>query len=76
MEQGRVSAHASSGVRIGGLARELSYGGAVAIAASDRISVIGDLLGRWIDSPDHIVPISAPHPIAFSKTVAQGFRLR
>jgi hypothetical protein len=62
VEQGRVSAHASSGVSIGGLARELSYNGAIALAASGRVSVIGELLGRWIDSPGHIVSISAPHP--------------
>jgi hypothetical protein len=63
IEQGRVSAHANSGVSIGGLARELSYGGAVAIAASNRVSVIGELLGRWIDSSGHIVAVSAPHPL-------------
>ena len=62
VEQGAVSAHANSGISIGGLAREISYGGAVAIAASGRVSVIGELLGRWIDSPGHIVSLSAPHP--------------
>jgi hypothetical protein len=62
VEQGRVSAHANSGVSVGGLARELSYGGAVAVAASDRVSLIGELLGRWIDSPGHIVSVTAPHP--------------
>jgi hypothetical protein len=62
IEQGRVSAHANSGVSIGGLARELSYGGAVTMAASERVSVVGELLGRWIDSPGHIVQVSAPHP--------------
>jgi hypothetical protein len=63
VEHGRVSAHANSGVSIGGLARELSYGGALAIAASKRVSVIGELLGRWIDSSGHIVTVSAPHPL-------------
>ncbi len=62
LEQGRMSAHANSGVSIGGLAREVSYGGAVALAASGRVSVIGELLGRWIDSPGHIVTVAAPHP--------------
>jgi hypothetical protein len=62
VEQGRVSAHANAGASVGGLAREMSYGGAVAVAASGRLSVVGELLGRWIDSPGHIVPISAPHP--------------
>ena len=62
VEQGRVSAHANSGISIGGLARELSYGGAIALAASGRVSLIGELIGRWIDSPGHIVSVSAPHP--------------
>ena len=63
LEQGRLSAHANTGVSFGGLARELSYGGAVALAASGHVSVIGELLGRWIDSPGHIVPVTAPHPL-------------
>jgi hypothetical protein len=62
IEQGRVSAHVNSGVSIGGLARELSYGGAMALAASERVTVVGELIGRWIDSPGHIVQVSAPHP--------------
>ena len=35
---------------------------AVTYAATGRVSVIGELLGRWLDSPGHIVPVSAPHP--------------
>jgi hypothetical protein len=62
LEEGRLSAHANSGVSIGGLARELSYGGALAIAASGRVSLIGELLGRWIDTSGHIVPVTLPHP--------------
>jgi len=34
----------------------------VTYAATSRVSVIGELLGRWLDSPGHIVPVSAPHP--------------
>jgi len=62
LEQGRFSAHANAGISFGGLAREIDYAGAVALAASRRVSVIGELLGRWIDSPGHIVPVSAAHP--------------
>ena len=36
IERGGVSAHGNAGVSIGGLARELSYNGAVAVAASPR----------------------------------------
>jgi hypothetical protein len=63
LESGSVSTHVNAGVTVGGLARELSGGGAVALAATGRLTLIGELLGRWIDSPGHIVPVSAPHPL-------------
>ena len=62
LDLGRVSTHGNAGVSVGGLARELSYNGAIAIAAAPRLTVVGELLGRWIDSPGHIVPFAAPHP--------------
>lgn len=61
-ERDRVSAHANVGVSIGGLARELTYGAAIANAASPRVTVTGELLGRWIDSPGPIASMVAPHP--------------
>jgi hypothetical protein len=62
IDSGRMSAHANAGVSVGGFSREFSYGTAVTYAATGRVSVIGELLGRWLDSPGHIVPVSAPHP--------------
>lgn len=62
IDRGRTSAHANAGVSVGGLSREISYGTAMTYAATGRVSVIGELLGRWLDSPGHIVPVSAPHP--------------
>ena len=62
IDSGRMSAHANAGVSVGGFSREISYGTAVTYAATGRVSVIGELLGRWLDSPGHIVPVSAPHP--------------
>jgi hypothetical protein len=65
VEHGPASAHANAGMSFGGLTNEISYGGAVSYAASGRVSVVGELLGRWIDSPGHIVPVSVPHPRLF-----------
>jgi hypothetical protein len=62
IDRGRASAHANAGVSVGGLTRELSYGTAVTYAATGRVSVVGELLGRWLDSPGHIVSVTAPHP--------------
>jgi len=63
LEEGRMSAHINTGISFGGLAREFTYGGALALAASGRLSVVGELLGRWIDSPGNIVPVTAPNPL-------------
>ena len=62
LERGRFSTHGNAGVSVGGLAREISYGGAVAVAATTRVTLTGEVLGRWIDSAGHIVAVSAPHP--------------
>jgi len=62
IEHGRTSGHANAGISFGGLAREFSYGAAVALAATGRVTVTGELLGRWLDSFGHIMPLVAPHP--------------
>lgn len=62
LENGRLSTHANLGVAVGGLADEFSYGVAAAVAASSRVTVIGELMGRLLDTASGIVPVSAPHP--------------
>jgi len=62
LERGTVSTHANAGVSVGGLAREFDYGGALSVAASPHVSLTGELIGRWIDSPGGIVAVAAPHP--------------
>lgn len=56
---GPVTAHVDAGVSMGGLARELRYGSALEVAAAPRFTVIGEVLGRWIDTPGHIVAESS-----------------
>lgn len=62
LERGRAGAHLNAGFSVGGLAREVSYGGAVALAATGRLTLSGEVLGRWIDAPGGIVPVTAAHP--------------
>lgn len=62
LESGRVSSHLNAGVTVGGLATELSYGGALALAASGHVTVIGEVIGRMIDTASGIVPVAVPHP--------------
>jgi hypothetical protein len=62
VERGVTAANANAGISFGGLSNELSYGGAVTFAAGGRVSVVGELLGRWFADAGHIVPVSAAHP--------------
>jgi outer membrane putative beta-barrel porin/alpha-amylase len=63
VEAGRWSAHANAGLTRGGLANEFSYGAGVAVAASSRLSMVGEVLGRFIDSSGHLQSVIAPHPL-------------
>ena len=56
--RGPVTGHVDLGVSMGGLARELRYSGALEVAAAPRFTVLGEVLGRWIDMSGHIVPES------------------
>jgi hypothetical protein len=69
-ESGILSAHANAGVSVGGLAREIDYGGALGVAATTHVTVSGELLGRWIDTQSGIIPVSSANPnIAGVKTI-------
>jgi hypothetical protein len=62
VESGRATMHVNGGYSVGGLAREVSYGGALAFAASNRVTVSGEILGRVIDGIGRIVPSTAATP--------------
>jgi hypothetical protein len=62
VESGSVSLHSELGYSFGGLSRELDYSGALAVAASDRITFVGELLGRRLDTGGRIAETVAPHP--------------
>jgi hypothetical protein len=49
-------------VGFGGIGRELSSGGAIAVAASPRITLVGELLLRRIAGIQAINLVAEPHP--------------
>ena len=61
-ELGAVSVHSEFGYLLGGLSRELDYGGAVAVAASPRVTLIAELLGRRLESAGQLTDTVAAHP--------------
>jgi hypothetical protein len=62
LERGRVSLHSELGYVIGGLSGEMNYAGAVAVAANPRLTLVGELLGRRLESGGRLVETVAAHP--------------
>jgi hypothetical protein len=62
LEGGRLSSHANVAVGFGGLARDLTIAGAIAASASDRLTLTGEVVSRWMDVPGGITTIAAIHP--------------
>jgi len=62
LDRGVFAVHANAGWTFGGLARELTYGTAISVAPSSRLTLTGEILGRWIDGPGALETVVAPHP--------------
>lgn len=61
-EAGRASMHGNFIVGTGGVGGEISYGGAVAVAASPRLTLVGEVVARRIDGIQQITEVFVPHP--------------
>lgn len=61
-EAGRTSVHGNVTFGTGGLGREVSYGGAVAVAATRQLTLVGEVLARHIAGAQRISEVIAPHP--------------
>jgi hypothetical protein len=61
-EAGRTSVHGNFTYGTGGIGREISYGGAVALAATPQFTIVGEVLGRRIAGVQRISESFAPHP--------------
>jgi hypothetical protein len=81
VEYGRVGVHGHVGVTAGGTARETSYAAAVTVAGTDRLTLVGEVVGRRISSGGRLVETAEPHPtlagvetIRLSSTTAPSTR--
>ena len=61
-EVGRTSLHGNVAVGTGGLGREFSVSGAVAVAATPRLTLVGEMLSRRTAGAQQIAEVVAPHP--------------
>ena len=61
-EAGRTSVHGNFTLGTGGVGREMSYGGAVAVAATPQFTLVGEVVARRIAGVQRITEVIAPHP--------------
>ncbi len=61
-EAGPTSVHGNFTLGTGGVGREISYGGAVAVAATPQFTLVGEVVARHIAGVQRITEVIAPHP--------------
>jgi hypothetical protein len=61
-EAGPASVYGNLALGFGGMGREVSYGGAVAVAAMPRLTIVGEMLARRSEGLQRIAEVAAAHP--------------
>lgn len=62
LERGHVGVHADTSYAFGGVSRELDYGGAVTIAGAARLTVVAEVMGRYLSSGGELIDTTEPRP--------------
>jgi hypothetical protein len=62
LERDRLGAHGQLGYGFGGTSDELTFSGAVTMAASPRVTLIGEILGRRLGEGGRLSEVVEPHP--------------
>jgi hypothetical protein len=61
-EAGTATLYGNLAFGFGGIGREISYSGAVAAAATPRLTLVGEMLARHLSGMQRVVAVTAPHP--------------
>lgn len=62
-DQGVVAMHVDLGFGFGGLSNEFDYGGAVAVAATSRFTLVGEVAGRHLAKLGRLSNTTEPNPM-------------
>lgn len=61
-EPGALGFHGSFGAAFGGPSAAVDYGGALTFAATPRLTLVGEFLGRRINEGGRLIDVTEPHP--------------
>ena len=62
-EDGQLAAHVNGGIGVGGVSREIFWAVATTFAATPRVTVIGELMGRRLSELTRVNDVYQPHPV-------------
>jgi len=62
-EGDRIGLHGDFGYAFGGLTNELDYNGAATVVAVPRVTVVGEIVGRRLNSFGRLTETVTPHPL-------------
>ena len=61
-EMGDTTLHGNVAIGTGGLGRDFTLSGAIAYAATPRLTLVGELLARRMAGAERVTEVTAPHP--------------
>jgi hypothetical protein len=62
LERERLAVHTEVGYSRGGISSELDYGGALTVAGTSRLTLVGEIVGRRLESGGRLREVVTPHP--------------
>jgi hypothetical protein len=62
-EEGRLGVNVNAGAGIGGASKEVSWSMATTFAASSRVTVVGEMIGRRLFELSYVQDVYQPHPL-------------
>ena len=63
MERSRVAVDSNVGYVFGGVSNELDYSAAVTSAGPHKITIVGEIAGRRLNSAGHLIEVISRHPV-------------
>jgi hypothetical protein len=62
-EEGPLAVHANGGIGVGGASREYFWATATTVAASPRVTLVGEVMGRRLAELSLVQDVYQPHPL-------------
>jgi hypothetical protein len=62
-EEGHLAVNVNGGFGIGGLSREVFWGAATTLSPAPRVTIVGEVMGRWLAQLSRVSDVYQPHPL-------------